>query len=129
MRLACERGGVVRAIDTFAGGFPTNHGTCLGHASAFLVAGTMDTGNPINNVQNGVDIGIAGARDAFLAANGCTGTTTAPWDPAYADCVAYSGCPASTPVIWCPRAEGHDSDMAYLGGGGWKFFSQFATVP
>jgi hypothetical protein len=40
-------------------------------------------------------------RDELLARNGCQGTATAAFDPAYPACVTYTGCPAAYPVVWC----------------------------
>ncbi len=44
------------------------------------------------------------ARDYLIRTNHCT-TTTQPIDPS--PCVAYQGCDAGYPVIWCEHTGGH----------------------
>jgi poly(3-hydroxybutyrate) depolymerase len=95
-----------------------------------MVAGAADTDNPVGPLVMDMayapanlsaatvnqDIasldsnGTAPARDAILARNGCVGTATAQYDPAFPLCVKYTGCPANAPVVWCSvTGAGHQS--------------------
>ncbi|HEX7476659.1 MAG TPA: Ricin and poly(3-hydroxybutyrate) depolymerase fusion, partial [Polyangiales bacterium] len=62
-------------------------------------------------------------RDVFLKRNGC-GTNTVPAQPMPSDCVAYQGCKAGYPVVWCEWNGGHWWPD-YAPQAVWDFFSQF----
>jgi len=93
-RLGCSRADVLRGVAPVAGG-PAFGGTCGGEIAALLVHGTND---PTVEITQGMD-----ARDAYLAASGCS-MTSAPTPPA--PCAAYDGCSSASPVVWCE----HDTE-------------------
>jgi polyhydroxybutyrate depolymerase len=64
--------------------------------AAHMTHGTADT---TLNISGGM-----AARDYLLRTNHCT-TTSQPIDPS--PCVAYQGCDAGYPVIWCEHTGGH----------------------
>ena len=117
-----------------------------------MVEGLGDTPNPIGPITppNGSldSTGSAPARDEILKRNGCVPQDfvfdysdtakkqgNAPhkqWDPAYPECVTYTGCPAAYPVVWCALPCGHQCDNA--GGvsykaGIWKFWMSLPSLP
>jgi poly(3-hydroxybutyrate) depolymerase len=98
---ACNMSTVFRAIGAMAGA-PISGARCSTRAPERPVAfwathGTADTALSI-------DLAIP-IRDAFVTKNGCSMTTRAV-EPS--PCVAYDGCMAGYPVVWCPReGEGH----------------------
>ena len=124
--LGCVFPDVLRAYATVQGGLPPLP-TCKDHPIAnFTIADTLETGNPyMSNVM---------ASERVQAANKCTGTATAPYDPgpgaaplpATAVCVSYTGCPAAYPVVFCTTmGQPHEqfepfSDFAF-----WNFFNKF----
>jgi len=61
------------------------------------------------------------ARDTYLQRDHC-GTQTAP--PDANGCVAYQGCDAGDPVVWCPF-DGVHQPPPFAGPAIWSFFSQF----
>jgi hypothetical protein len=76
-----------------------------------LVAGTpypatgtaLLTGPQVTETIGWLDsYGSAPERDDILQRNGCVGTATAVYDPAYPQCLKYTGCPTNYPVVWCP---------------------------
>ncbi len=133
--VGCAAADVLRGIVTENGGLRHNRPTCAGPIPALMVAGTADTDNPIGPLvmdmayapsgltaaEVNADIlsldsnGTAPARDAILARNGCVGTATAAYDPAYPLCVKYTGCPASAPVVWCPITGAGHAPLSYQG--------------
>jgi polyhydroxybutyrate depolymerase len=125
--LGCARAGVVRGIGTAEGGLRMARPACSGvPVAAILVAGLQDTENPIGPLMppgKNDSLGSAPARDDILKRNGCTGTTTAPWDPQYPACVKYTGCPAAYPVVWCAIDAGHTDGADISRTGFWKFWS------
>jgi polyhydroxybutyrate depolymerase len=101
--LACITKSKLRAVVTHAGGGPfgldgsgtsfDNNGnlTCPAPPVAALqVQGTADTSVPVSEGTK--------ARDYWRATNTCKTTTTA-YDPS--PCVAYDGCAADRPEVWC----------------------------
>jgi poly(3-hydroxybutyrate) depolymerase len=105
--LACARGNVIRATASSAGGLQQDHGTCTGGAAVLIMPGDATSIN-----QGGVDIGAAPARETFIAANGCTTTTTKMFGNN--NCEVHGGC-ATEPVVWCPNG-GHvppSADVAW----------------
>ena len=112
--LGCARADVLRAIAPVAGGPPFGGGTCTTPIAAWLAHGTND--ETVDFEQFGV-----AARDMWIAANGCS-TTTEPTSPA--ECVAYQGCTAGHPVVWCVHESGHDWP-SFAGEAIWDFFASF----
>ena len=95
--LACQLGGTFRAIAPFAGSMFGRANACVNQpVAAHITHGSADE---TLNISGGI-----AARDYLIAANHCT-TTTVPIDPA--PCVAYQGCDAGYPVIWCEHPGGH----------------------
>ena len=109
--LACVRGAELRGVASIAGG-QTGAG-CSGNVAALLIHDDDD---------GTVDISASiGARDQYLAANGCDATTT-PFDPA--PCVSYDGCDAGLPVVWCQTAgQDHSRQDELAAPAFWNFFS------
>ena len=62
------------------------------------------------------------ARDAYLKLNHCMNTSQ-PVDPS--PCVAYDGCDAGYPVVWCSVAGQGHAISSYASGAIAKFFKQF----
>jgi poly(3-hydroxybutyrate) depolymerase len=110
--LGCSRGDVLRAIAPVSGGGPFAP-TCKGSVAAWLAHGTAD-------MTVLIDVGRA-SRDRWLKANGCAATTAAV-DPA--PCVAYAGCQADLPVVWCEHTGGHDWP-SFAAAGIWNFLASF----
>lgn len=109
--LACARGAELRGVASIAGGQTGSN--CTGKVAALLI---HDADDPTVNISASI-----GARDQYLAANGCSMTTT-PFDPA--PCVAYDGCSAGLPVVWCQTAgKGHDRQDGLAAPAFWRFFS------
>ncbi len=109
--LSCERGDVLRASASIAGG-PRGE-VCKGKVSAWFLHDTDD--KAIHILQ-----GIA-ARDKAIATNGCSQETV----DVENGCVQYQGC-ENTPVVWCQTSGfGHDirGDVAPVRV--WKFFQKF----
>ncbi len=109
--LACERGDVLRASASIAGGPRGN--SCKGKAGAWFLHDSNDEAIHISQ-------GIA-ARDKAIAINGCSQETVNVEN----DCVQYQGC-SDAPVVWCQTTGfGHDirGDVAPLQV--WKFFQKF----
>jgi hypothetical protein len=110
---------------------------CTGPVAAVLVAGEPPNDNPIgplspdDPVAKQLDsLGSAPARDDILMRNGCTGTATKMWDPAYPECVEYTGCPAAYPVVWCAEATlGHNYPSGLAQAGFWNFWSTLPPAP
>ncbi len=126
--LGCYRGDPLRAIAPVAGG-PPGYGrqvTCTGQVAAWIAHGQND---PTVQFSQGV-----ASRDFWIGRNGCSTTETVTWDPQPA-CVAYQGCQADLPVIWCVHDEGHNWPNTRYGCDGgvcfdagpaiWSFFASF----
>lgn len=110
--LACARGDKLRGVATIAGGQTGSN--CTGDVAALLI-------HDANDGQVNISASV-GARDQYLAANGC-GATTTPFDPA--PCVAYDGCDAGLPVVWCQTAgKDHDRQDGLAGPAFWNFLSK-----
>lgn len=107
-QVACARPNVVRAISSIAGGGPM--GQCSAAVAAMIIHGTADGAEPIAAGE--------ASRDRFRGSNGC-GTGTSATDPA--PCVAYAGCAAGEPLLWCAHPGDHGiPDFARKGM--WDFF-------
>lgn len=110
--LACVRGDKLRGVATIAGG--QTGSSCTGNVAALLIHDANDGTVNISASE--------GARDQYLAANGCDATTTA-FDPA--PCVAYDGCDAGLPVVWCQTSgKDHDRQDGLAGPAFWNFLSK-----
>lgn len=92
--LGCKRSSVIRAIIPADGGFGDAPAAC-GKVTALVYHRREDDNEVIAN-------GIA-ARDKWLGINGCAKTSQPVNDFGFQGlgCVAYDGCPAATPVLWC----------------------------
>lgn len=115
--LGCFRPQVLRAIAPVAGGPPL--GGCQDSTVAAWLAHGM--GDEVVAFSQGEL-----ARDSLLDRNGCETTTTAV-EPA--PCVAYDGCEADVPVVWCahddPVMQGH-AWPRFAGPAIWAFFDALA---
>jgi polyhydroxybutyrate depolymerase len=113
--VGCELGDVFRAIAPMAGMGPMTFGgaTCVGQVAACIAHGNADTVVDFSSGQ--------ASRDYWAGANHGAATTT----PAGSNgCVAYEGCDAGYPVLWCEFDGGH-TVPSFSGDEIWAFFSQF----
>ena len=109
--LACERGDVLRASATIAGG-PAGE-DCKGKVAAWFLHDLNDDAVPIAEGR--------AARDRALAMNACS--TKA--DDVGEGCVRYQGCEAN-PVVWCEsQGIGHNIRGDFAPPRVWKFFLNF----
>lgn len=109
--LACVRSDVLRGVATIAGG--QGGSNCPGKVAALLIHDAND-----NTVNISASVG---ARDSLLDRNGCAETTT-PYDPS--PCIAYDGCEAGLPVVWCQTAGmDHSRQDGLAAPAFWKFLS------
>jgi dienelactone hydrolase len=110
--IGCGEGDVFRAIAAMSGQIS---GTCSGsHPIAYWASHGMS--DPTINISNG-----EAARDKFVSIDKCSSTTAA------ADangCLAYQGCMAGDPVVWCPF-DGVHEPPPFAGPAIWSFLSQF----
>jgi poly(3-hydroxybutyrate) depolymerase len=116
--IGCARAGIVRGQGNASGGLPPIP-TCSGPIAAILA---HDMADPANNIAGGM-----AARDRILKINGCSLTDTMPYDIGRPSmCVAYKGCPAAYPVVWCPTTGQGHSDQVSTGSsvpGFWNFWT------
>jgi poly(3-hydroxybutyrate) depolymerase len=133
--IGCAAADVLHGIVTENGGLRRNRPACTGPIPALMVAGEADHDNPIGPMVMGMPLpapvnltaaevdasiisldsnGTAPARDEILKRNGCIGTETAAYDPAYPLCKKYTGCPASAPVVWCPITGAGHAPLQYM---------------
>jgi poly(3-hydroxybutyrate) depolymerase len=131
--VGCAKADEVRGIAPVSGGLRLHRPACTGPQVAIFVEGLDDTANPIfEDPPNGSrdSPGSGPARDENLVRNGCAAAGyssniplpyntleetagSAPhtqWDPAFPDCVTYTGCNTDYPVIWCAPPCGHQCD-------------------
>lgn len=113
--LGCEMGDVFRAIAPQSSWLPSPTGTCVGQVAVWIDHGTTDTTIELSRGK--------AARDQWLKANHC-GTATKPWDSPDTTCVAYEGCDADKPVIWCEFSGGHVMPT-WASAAVWRFLMQF----
>jgi poly(3-hydroxybutyrate) depolymerase len=111
--LGCEMSDVFRAIAPESGQFFGSCNTSGGPVAVWQSEGSSDgTVTPSS---------AKAANDYFVSRNHCS-TQTMPTSPS--PCVAYQGCDAGFPVVWCQFNGGHTPwDMAP--DPVWSFFSQF----
>ncbi|HEX2880829.1 MAG TPA: hypothetical protein VHO25_14960 [Polyangiaceae bacterium] len=120
-QLACSHGDLIRGIGTAAGGMPDPSAQCVGRVAAMMHAGTGDTANPIENIDDGVDRGSGAAKERIRLANNCTDQTM-PWgDIGY--CQQYVGCDPGYEVVWCVEDTGHSNGGEVSQHGWWDFWS------
>jgi hypothetical protein len=122
-QLACTHGDKIRGIGTAAGGMPDPSAQCTGRVAAMMHAGTGDTANPIENIDEdtGVDRGSGAAKERIRIANNCTDQTM-PWgDISY--CQQYVGCDPGYEVVWCVENTGHSNGGEVSQHGWWDFWS------
>jgi polyhydroxybutyrate depolymerase len=138
MTMGCALADKIRAIGTADGGIRLHRPTCVGPVAALMMAGQIDTVNPIGPIPPAQytpyldSTGSGPERDDILSRNGCVGTATTPYET-YANCVQYTGCPAAFPVVWCDiPGVGHVNP----GNGAappfsiyWNFFSKLPPHP
>jgi hypothetical protein len=138
--LGCGAADLVRGFVSDEGGKREHRPPCKGPVAALMVAGLADTTNPIGPlaaIDTNLDsFGSGPGKDEVLMRNGCTGTATAPYDPAFPACVKYTGCPAAYPVVWCPLPGAGHNNSSYMGvnysgasGPMWKFLSTLPPAP
>jgi poly(3-hydroxybutyrate) depolymerase len=95
--LSCQLGTTFRAIAPIAGSMFGSTNSCVNQrVAAHVTHGSADS---TLNISGGI-----AARDYLIRTNHCT-TTTQPIDPS--PCVAYQGCDAGYPVVWCQHTGGH----------------------
>lgn len=110
--IGCGEGDVFRAIAAMSGEIS---GTCSGsHPIAYWASHGMS--DPTIAIANG-----EAARDKFVSIDHCTSTTAA---PDANGCLAYQGCTAGEPVVWCPF-DGVHEPPPFAGPAIWSFLSQF----
>lgn len=106
--LACERGDVLRASASIAGGPAGSN--CKGKVARWFLHDMNDNVVPIATGK--------AVRDQALAANGCSTKTL----DEGGGCVEYQGCEAA-PVMWCESTGiGHNIRGDYAPPRVWKFF-------
>jgi hypothetical protein len=113
--LACTRGNVIRGAAADSGGLQHDHGTCTGGAAVMEMPG-----DSASSIVGGFDIGVAPARDTFIAADGCSMTPTNMTFGA-ANCQLYAGC--SAPIAYCNVGGGHQSGIPFIADASWAFWS------
>jgi polyhydroxybutyrate depolymerase len=105
-RLACARGGRLRAIASVAGGAVPAE--CRGEVAAMLLHHPEDELVPIAEGE--------AARDMLVEQNGLDGGASAAPAPSYPDgfnCRRYGPADAENPVLWCPHSQGVTSKGRY----------------
>jgi poly(3-hydroxybutyrate) depolymerase len=124
--MACARSNVLRGVGWLAAGEQFNRPACQGPMAAILARGVDDAKTPLDQTE--------AAREDLRVRNGCS-ETTAPWDPDEAafsssPCVAYQGCRADSPLVWCPIPGGHTDGTAtgLSSVGFWKFWSDLPPL-
>lgn len=117
--IGCARGDVVRAQGNAAGG-PPPLPECTGPIAAIMV-------HDVGDEANSIDLGRQ-TRDRLRQLNGCT-EATAPWDAQFPECVAYQGCMAGYPLVWCETSgKGHSDNVPISTQGFWKFWSSLPPL-
>jgi hypothetical protein len=117
--MACNRAQVIAGIGLAAGGLQLNHDPCTGQTAGIIVRGTGDGGTP--------EAQTLALVNSLVMRNGCS-MTTMPWDPGETlfnsgPCVAYQGCQAGFPVVYCAVPGGHTDGGSITSQGFWKFWT------
>ena len=117
--LACARPGVFRAVAAHSAGGQPLATTCQ-PLPYFASLGSQEAG------------GQTSTADTFAKTNGCTIMTLPKPSTGSHVCSMYPGCPAGSPVRWCPFDGGHtpsprDSgqSMTWMPKEVWTFLSQY----
>ena len=146
--VSCALANRIHGMATVSGGLRIHRPACTGPNAAFMIADGADSDNPVGplmqdqadaasglnasavnaNIASNDTHGAAPMRDELLTRNGCQGTATTLFDPAYPACVKYTGCPAAYPVVWCllpglGHANSNYQNVNY-GNGAWALFSK-----
>jgi poly(3-hydroxybutyrate) depolymerase len=112
--IGCARGNVLRGQGNASGG-PPPLPPCTGPIATIMVHDTTDGANSYEGGKQ--------TRDRIRQLNGCS-DQTAPWDAAYPECVAYQGCPAAYPLVFCTTTgKGHTENVPFSTEGFWTFWS------
>jgi poly(3-hydroxybutyrate) depolymerase len=112
--IGCARGDVLRGQGNASGG-PPPLPMCKGPIATIMV---HDMGDGANSYDGGKQ-----TRDRIRELNGCM-DQTAPWDPAFPECVAYQGCATAFPLVFCTTTgKGHSENEPISTEGFWKFWS------
>jgi poly(3-hydroxybutyrate) depolymerase len=115
--VGCALGDDFRAIAPMSGAGPSAFGggaKCTGQVAAWLSHGNMDNVVAFSSGQ--------GSRDHWVMANHCDANMTQP--EGSNGCVAYQGCDAGFPVVWCEFDGGH-IPPSFAAEEIWSFFSHF----
>jgi predicted peptidase len=117
--MACNRASVIAGVGLAAGGLQLNHDPCTGQTAGIIVRGTGDGGTP--------EAQTLALVDSLVMRNGCS-KTTMPWDPGETafnsgPCLAYQGCQAGFPVVYCAVPGGHTDGGSITSQGFWKFWT------
>jgi polyhydroxybutyrate depolymerase len=114
--VGCALGDDFRAIAPMSGAGPSAFGgsTCTGQVAAWLSHGNTDMVVAFSSGQ--------ASRDHWVMANHCDANMTQP--EGSNGCLAYQGCDAGYPVVWCEFTGGH-MPPSYATEEIWTFFSQF----
>jgi polyhydroxybutyrate depolymerase len=117
--MSCNRANVLGGVAWASAGLQLNHDACTGQVPAIIVRGMGDGGTPEAQTQAAVD--------SLVMRNGCTNTTM-PWDPGEkafdtTPCLAYQGCQAGFPVVYCSVPGGHTDGGSLTSQGFWKFWT------
>lgn len=119
--LACARGDKIRAVASLGGA--RSNSECTGPVAV------MQWHNP-NDQQAPYSTAVA-ARDNFLGQNQCGGDNIKV-EPVWGNCVKYTTCPDTAPVLFCPHNVNTDWQGDYYphtwpndtGKEMWKFFQE-----
>jgi len=117
--MACNRAQVLAGVGLAAGGLQLNHDPCTGQTAGIVVRGASDPGTP--------EAQTVALVNSLVMRNGCT-STTMPWDPGEkafntGPCLAYQGCQAGFPVVYCAPPGGHTDGGTITSQGFWKFWT------
>jgi len=117
--MACNRANVIRGVGWAAAGLQLNHAPCAGPVAAIVVRGQNDPGTPEAQTLTAVS--------DLVTRNGCS-TMTMPWDPGEkafdtSSCLAYQGCQAGAPVVYCAVPGGHTDGGSLTSQGFWKLWT------
>lgn len=118
--IGCARGDVIRGQGNASGG-PPPLPACQGPVATIMV---HDMNDDANSYEGGKT-----TRDRIRQLNGCM-DQTAPWDAMFPECVAYQGCPAAYPLVFCTTTgKGHTENVPFSTEGFWKFWSALPAKP
>jgi poly(3-hydroxybutyrate) depolymerase len=138
--LGCAAADVIRGVGSYSGGLRAHRPACTGPVAAIVMGSTMDAAAPLgpldpsdpNFVRNDSP-GLIPMRDDVLARNGCLGSASRQWNPAFPACVTFIDCPAAFPVVWCElnssgQAPGRVGPIVYAPGAMMPFFQALPAL-